>query len=63
LLNAKDNEDNYANKISHEVEEYKHYPHKDRRWNLNLGPHQHFTWILSTNKPYDANSPKGWGFK
>ncbi|CAM6002506.1 unnamed protein product, partial [Sphagnum balticum] len=63
LLNSRDNQENYANRVSSEVEEYKAYPLEDRRWTVSLGAHERFTWVLSTDLDYEASNIQAWGFK
>lgn len=63
LLNSKDTEENYSNKIGYEVEEYKHSANEDRRWRVTLGPHETFTWVISTDLPFNENNVKAWGFR
>lgn len=63
LLTAKDNEENYANKIIYEVEEYKTNAIENRRWSVQVGPKEKFTWVISTDLPYSESNLKQWGFK
>ncbi len=63
LLNSKDNEEHYANKLGHEVEEYKQSAIEDRRWPVVIGAKQHYTWLFATSEDYNAANMKNWGFR
>ncbi|GEM_PF-2771928 len=62
LLTSYNNEENYGGKIAAEIEEYKHIPLTDRRWQVNLGPRERFTWILAADQAYNPENPRAWGF-
>ena len=47
LISGHNNEDNYAEKVGYEIDDYKQLALTDKRWAVNLEGHQKFTWVLA----------------
>lgn len=63
LINVVRPEDNFAKKLRKEVKEYKDSVFGQKTWDVNLLPHEKYTWVFSSSQDYDANNFKSWGFK
>jgi hypothetical protein len=63
LLNSKDNEEHYENKLGHEVDDYKQSAHQDRKWPVTIGPKGYYTWLIATSEDYNPSNIKSWGFR
>jgi hypothetical protein len=63
LINVVKPEDNFAKKLRKDVKDYKDSVFKQKTWDVNLLPHEKYTWVFSSNQDYDPNNFKNWGFK
>lgn len=63
LVNVVKPEDNFAKKFRKDNLEYKNSVFNQKTWDVNLLPHEKYTWVFSSNQDYDPNNFKSWGFK
>ena len=62
LISGHNNEENYSEKVSHEIDDYKQAPLSDKRWAVHLEAGQKFTWVLAARQACDEGSARSWGF-
>ena len=64
LVNLTNNQHDALEKLSTDhLEEYKSAATQNRKWEIDLGPQEAFTWVISTKENYDANNFRNWGFR
>ena len=61
LISGHNNEDNYSEKVSYEIDDYKQSALNDRRWAVYLEAGQRFTWVLASKQPYNEGNARSWG--
>jgi hypothetical protein len=62
LISSHNNEDNYAEKVGYEIDDYKQSAMSDRRWGVQLEAGQRFTWVLAAREAYNEGNLRVWGF-
>lgn len=62
LLTSHNDEDNYAEKVGYEIDDYKQSALNDRRWGVQLEAGQRFTWVLAAREAYNESNLRAWGF-
>lgn len=63
LVNVAKPEDNFAKNLRQENKEYKSGVFDKKTWEVNLLPHEKYTWVFSSNQDYNPANFKNWGFK
>lgn len=53
LISGHNNEENYSEKVSYEIDDYKNIPLSDKRWGVYLEAGQRFTWVLASSEAYN----------
>ena len=48
LISGHNNEENYSEKVSYEIDDYKQAPINDKRWGVYLEPGHKFTWVMAS---------------
>jgi hypothetical protein len=62
LISGHSNEENYSEKVSYEIDDYKQAALSDRRWSAYLEAGKRFTWVLAAKVPYNESNTRAWGF-
>lgn len=62
LISGHNNEDNYAEKVGYEIDDYKQIPLTDKKWAVSLEGEHKFTWVLAAGEAYNEANLRAWGF-
>jgi hypothetical protein len=62
LISGHNNEENYSEKVSYEIDDYKQAPLSDKRWGAYLEAGSRFTWVLAARQVYNESNARAWGF-
>lgn len=62
LISGHSNEENYSEKVSYEIDDYKQRPLNDKRWSVHLEAGQRFTWVLAAREAFSEGNARAWGF-
>ena len=62
LISGHNNEENYSEKVSYEIDDYKQSHLNDKRWAVYLEAGQRFTWVLAVKEAYNESNARSWGF-
>jgi len=63
LVNVVKPEDNFAKNLRNENKGYKSSVFEKKTWDVNLLPHEKYTWVFASKQDYDPANFKSWGFK
>ena len=62
LISGHNNEENYSEKVTQEIDDYKQAPLSDKRWSAHLEAGGRFTWVLAARQAYTESNARAWGF-